>query len=89
MNDNSRTSSYEAAFLIALEYSKRNLKNYRKQNIIKNIYRTQAYDSIVCRYFCIGFVDFMLQGKSLLDHTSSCSPNDYEKNDKIMLKYFL
>ena len=39
-------------------------------------------------YFCIGFIDFMLKGISLLDYTNSFSPNDYEKNDKITLKYF-
>ena len=38
--------------------------------------------------FCIGFIDFMLKGKSLLDNTSLISPNDYEKNDRIILKYF-
>ena len=37
--------------------------------------------------FCIGFIDFMLKGKSLLDYTNLLSPNDYEKNDKILLKY--
>ena len=58
------------------------------KNIITNIYRTQAYDSIMCGYFCIGFIDFMLKGKSLLDYTNLFSPNDYEKNDKIILKYF-
>ena len=30
----------------------------------------------------------MLKGKNLLDYTNLLSPNDYEKNDKIMLKYF-
>ena len=39
-------------------------------------------------YFCIGFIDFMLNGKNLLDYTNLFSPNDYEKNDKIILKYF-
>ena len=39
------------------------------KNIIKNIYRTQAYDSIMCGYFCIGFIGFMLKRKSLLKHT--------------------
>ena len=39
-------------------------------------------------YFCIGFIGFMLQGKSLLDYTNLFSPNKYEKNDKILLKYF-
>ena len=42
----------------------------------------------MCRYFRIGFVEYMLKGKSLLDCLNSFSPNDYEKNDKIILKYF-
>ena len=42
----------------------------------------------MCGYFCIGFVDFILKSKSLLDYTNLFSLNDYEKNDKIVLKYF-
>ena len=42
----------------------------------------------MCEYFCIGFIDFMLKGKSLLDYTNVFSPNEYEKNDKTILKYF-
>ena len=34
-----------------------------------------------------GFIDFMLKGKCLLDYTNFFSPNDYEKNDRIILKY--
>ena len=45
----------------------------------------QAHNSIVRGYFCI---DFMVKGKSLLNYTNLSSPNDYEKNDKIILKYF-
>ena len=30
----------------------------------------------------------MLKGKSLLDHTNWFSCNEYEKNDKKILKYF-
>ena len=43
----------------------------------------------MCGYFCIGFVDFMLKFKSLLDYISLFSPNDYEKNGKTFsgLKY--
>ena len=37
----------------------------------------------MCRYFCIGFIDCMLKGKSLLDYTILFSPIDDEKNDKI------
>ena len=42
----------------------------------------------MCGYICIGFIDFMLKGKSLLDYTNLSYPNEYEKNDKTMLKYF-
>ena len=52
------------------------------------IYRMQAYDSIMCGYFCIGFIDFMVKGKSLLDYINSFLPNDHEKNYKIIRKYF-
>ena len=58
------------------------------KNIITSIYRIRGYNSIMCGYFCIGFIDFMLKGKSLLDYTNLLSPNDYEKNDKTILKYF-
>ena len=67
------------------------LKEIRKfignKNIIKSIYRTQAYDSTMCRYFFIGFIDFMLRGKSLLAYTNLFSLNEYKNND-ILLKYF-
>ena len=42
----------------------------------------------MCIYFCIGFIDFMLKGKSLLDYTNLFSPNDYQKNYQMILKYF-
>ena len=58
------------------------------KNIIANVYRIQANDWIMCRYFCIGFIDFMLKGKSLLDYTNLFSPDEYEKNNKMILKYF-
>ena len=37
----------------------------------------QANDSVICGYFCIGFIDFMLKGKSLLDYINFSSPNEY------------
>ena len=48
----------------------------------------QAYNSVMCKYFCIGFIDFMLKSKILLDYANFFSPKEYEKNDKIILKYF-
>ena len=38
-------------------------------------------------YFYIGFIDFMLNGTDLLDYTNLFSFYEYEKNDKIILKY--
>ena len=58
------------------------------KNIITNIYRTQTYDSIMCGYLCIGSIDFMLKGKSLLEYTNLFSLNEYKGNNKIILKYF-
>ena len=72
-----------------VEYIPKEIKTFiESKNIITNIYRIQAYDSIMPGYFCIGFIDFVLKGKNLLDYKGLFSPNDYEKNDKIMLKYF-
>ena len=51
----------------------------RNKNIITNIYRIQAYDSIMCGYFCIGFINFMFNGNSLTDYTSLFSPNEFKK----------
>ena len=42
----------------------------------------------MCRYFCIGFIDFMLKGISLLGYTHLFSPNEHKKNEKLILKYF-
>ena len=50
-------------------------------NIITDVYRIQAYDSIMCGYFCIGFIDFMLKGKSFLYYTNFFSSNEYAKNN--------
>ena len=56
--------------------------------IIRNIYRIYAYHSIMSEYFCIGFIDFMWKDKSLLEYANLFSPNEYKKNDKMVLKYF-
>ena len=41
------------------------IKAFIANKNITNIFRIQAYDSIMCGYFCIGFIDFMLAGKNL------------------------
>ena len=57
------------------------------KNIIANIFRVQANNSIMCGHFCIGFIDFMLAGKKLTDFTSLFPRHDFEKTD-IILSYF-
>ena len=49
----------------------------------------QAYDSIMCRYFCIGFTNFILAEKTLTDFTDLFLPNTFEKNDDIILNHFM
>ena len=48
----------------------------------------QANDSVMCGYFSLGFIDFMLAGKKLSDFTNLFSLYDFEKNDEIILSYF-
>ena len=57
-------------------------KFIENKNITTNIYKYQAYDSIMCEYFCIGFINFMIKSKILLDYTKLFSPNEYENNNK-------
>ena len=61
----------------------------QNKNVKTNISRIQAYDLIICGYFCIGFIDFMLKGKSLTEYTNLFSPNDFKKNDDKILNYFM
>ena len=63
-------------------------KNANKSTITKNIFTIQAYDSVMCGDFCIGFIDFMLKGKSLADFTNIFSSNNFKKNDDKILNYF-
>ena len=49
------------------------------KNTKTNIFRIQAENSIMCGYFCIGFIDFMFENKSLIDFTSLFSPYDFKK----------
>ena len=65
------------------------IKFIENRNIKTNIFRIQAYDSIMCGYFCIAFIDFMFKGKSLTDYTNLFSPNDFKRNDDTILNYFM
>ena len=72
-----------------VEHIPKEIKTFIKnKNLTTNI-RIQAYDSIMWRYFCIGFIDFMLTGKTLTEFTDIFSSNNLKKNDNIFLKYFM
>ena len=58
------------------------------KNIISNIFTIQAYDSIMCGYFCIEFINYMRKGKTLLDYTNLFSPNDFKKNNRVIKRIF-
>ena len=45
-------------------------KTIKNKNIKTNIFRIQAYDSIMCEYFGIGFINYMLKGKTLTEYTN-------------------
>ena len=61
----------------------------QNKNITTNTFRIQAYDSIMWGYFCIEFIDFMLAGKTLTEYSNLFSPNNFKKNDDIILNYFM
>ena len=64
-------------------------RHSQNKNIKTKIFRIQAYDSIICGYFWIGFIDFIFKGKSLTDYTNIFSPNDFKRNDDAILNYFM
>ena len=63
-----------------LEHIPKEIKTFIKNRSIKtNTFRIQEYNSIMCGYFCIGFIDFMIAGKTLTDFTNLFSPNNFKK----------
>ena len=51
----------------------------------------------MCGYFCIGFIDFLIKGKTLTQnankiltqYTNLFSTNNFKTNDDIILNYFM
>ena len=82
---NGNTVTYLDKF--GVEHIPREIKSFiNESTVTTNIFRIQAYDSVMCRYFCIEFIDFMLKSKSLIDFTNLFSSN-FKNNDKIILKH--
>ena len=73
-----------------VEHIPKDIKTFiRNKNIKTNIFRIQAYNSKMCRYLCMEFIDFILAGKALTGFTNLFSPNNFLKNDDIILNYFI
>ena len=71
-----------------IEHIPKEVNKFINNNIESNIFRIQAYDSNMCGYICIEFINYMLKGKKLLDYTNAFSPNDFKKNDQVIQRIF-
>ena len=83
--------NYEVIYFdsLCVKHVPKEIKKFTGHKSIKaNIFRIQADNSILCGYFCIGFIDFTFVGRSLIDFTSLFSPYDFKNNDDIILSYF-
>ena len=72
-----------------MKYITREILNKIKDTcIIHNISKMQSDDSVMCGFYYIAFIEYMIAGKGVLDCTSLFSCSNYKKNDKITYKYF-
>ena len=65
---NKKTVTYFDSFEV--EHIPKEIIKFISKKNITNIFRIQAYDSIMCGYFCIGFINFMFNGNSLTYYTN-------------------
>ena len=83
MYASNNSATYFGSFEV--EHIPKEIKTFiNNSTIVTNIFRIQADDSIMCGYFCVGLIDFMLAGKNLTDFTNLFSPND-----DVILNYFM
>ena len=64
------------------------VKFLRGKDLNVNIFRLQPAQSVLCGYYCLKFLDFMFDGKSLTDFTSMFSPTNFLVNDRLLLRLF-
>ena len=70
-----------------IEYIPQELLNKnRDKSITHNIFKIQDNESIMCGFYCIAFIAYMLSGKTLLDYTYLFSLTDYKINDEIIYR---
>ena len=58
------------------------------KNIKTSIFRIQDNNSIMCGYFCILFIEYLLNNKTLTDFINLFNPWNFKKNDQIIKRYF-
>ena len=74
----------------AVEHIPKELKHLLTIKKLKQIFlEYEDMISVMCGYFCIGFIHFMFKGKTLIGYTILFSPNNFEKNDDMILNYFM
>ena len=82
-----KTAVYFDSF--GIEYTSQEVLNkIISKSITQNIFRIQDNDYIMCGFYYIAFIEYMLAGKTLLDYTNLFSLNDHKKNDELIYKYF-
>ena len=80
---NNKTVTYFDSF--GVEHIPEEIKKFiNNKNIIASIFKIQAYGSVMCGYFCIGFINFMFNGNSLTDFAHRFSLNNFKENDYII-----
>ena len=60
----------------------------KDKSITHNIFRIKDNESIMCGFYTIAFIEYMLAGKIFLHYINLFSPNEHKKNDKATYKYF-
>ena len=65
------------------------LSKIKDKSITNNIFRMHSDDSIMCRFYFIIFIEYMIaETKLCLFIPILFSPNDYKRKGKIIYKYF-
>ena len=67
--------------VLVLSTFQKKLKKFIVNKNMTNIHRIQVYNSIMCGFFCVGFIDFLYSA----DFTHLFPPNSFEKSDEIIL----
>ena len=63
------------------------MERIKNKKIKTSIFRIQDNNSIMCGYFCILFIEYMLDNKTLNNFTNLFSPWNFKKDDDINKSY--